>query len=62
MISGVWSLSTINDQIWSFEVHYWGKSFPSGVAILLALYNLPKAMEAVIEATSKPLRVKDLSL
>jgi hypothetical protein len=62
MISGVWSLSTISDQICSFEVYYWGKSFPSGVTILLALCNLPKAVEAVTEATSKLLRVKDISL
>jgi hypothetical protein len=32
------------------------------VAILLSLCNLPKAVEAVTEATSKPLRVLDLSL
>jgi hypothetical protein len=29
---------------------------------VLSLCNLPKAMEVVIEATSKPLRVRDLSL
>jgi hypothetical protein len=39
-----------------------GKIFPSMVAILLALYNFPKAVEAVTEATSKPLRVRDLAL
>jgi hypothetical protein len=31
-------------------------------ASLSKLCNLPKAMEAVTEATSKPLRVKDLAL
>ena len=30
--------------------------------IVLALCNLPKAMEAITEATSKPLRVLDLTL
>ena len=60
-LSGVWSLSTISDQIWSFEVYYWGK-FLSMVAILLALCNFPKAEEAVTEATSKLLRVLDLAL
>jgi hypothetical protein len=39
-----------------------GETFPSGVAILLALCNFPKAEEAVTEATSKPLRVLDLAL
>jgi hypothetical protein len=29
---------------------------------VLALCNLPKAVMAVIEATSKPLRVRDLAL
>jgi hypothetical protein len=54
-------MSTISDQIWSFEVYYWGK-FPSMVAILLALCNFPKAVKAVTEATSKPLRIRDLAL
>ena len=39
-----------------------GERFPSTVTILLALCNFPKAMEAVTEATSKPLEVKDLAL
>ena len=39
-----------------------GERFPSGVTILLALCNFPKAAEAVTEATSKPLRVRDLAL
>ena len=29
---------------------------------VLALCNLPKVVEAVIEATSKPLQVRDLAL
>jgi hypothetical protein len=39
-----------------------GESLPSGVTILLALCNFPKAVMAVTEATSKPLRVLDLAL
>ena len=42
-------------------MYYW-ETVPSGVAILLALCNFPKAVMAVIEATSKPLRVLDLDL
>jgi hypothetical protein len=43
------------------EVHYWRK-FPSMVSIMLLLCNLPKAVEAVTEETSKPLQVLDLAL
>jgi hypothetical protein len=48
-------------RIWSFEVYYW-RTVPSGVSILLALCNFPKAVMAVTEATSKPLRFLDLAL